>query len=338
MWAVAVRSLDEATVALLCQRPDREVRPALRELRAQWLPSERAELHFRVADTMVFASAEAAQHWQWAIALSADAPIGQLVEGMTLAELYGAAEDALALSGGSNEAVRSLADEALQRLADVDSASRADVLARAGGKQAWSAPQQALQLLHQALALYQRFPPSPGHVKALRAIYGILYNAGRLAEAADVIAQAAAVAERASQRTAQIEILGLQAWYQMAVGAGELAADRMRALRERLTDRDEPRLHLFLAAVHTDVLLKLGRLTEVRAAGAPALQTATAYGIELSPWAAAVAHECVSGPYGARGDRHCRRMDRASVRRKAGPRHSRHLRSARCSGDALRQP
>jgi hypothetical protein len=164
--AVAARPLDEAGVALLCQRSGREVREALRDLRAQWLlrrpdaagrhqlrhallgeavsgellPSERAELHARVADAMVdwhdpslaahvaghlaaagrpaeelrwrvragrhadavFAAAEAAQQWQRALALSADAPINQVVEGMSLAELYGAAEDALALTGGND--------------------------------------------------------------------------------------------------------------------------------------------------------------------------------------------------------------------------------------------
>jgi hypothetical protein len=74
----------------------------------------------------------------------------------------------------------------------------------------------------------------------------------------------------------------------MAAGAGQLATDRMGALRQRLTERDEPRLHVWLATLHTDILLKLGRLTEVEAAGAGALQIATAYGIEQSFNAAVV--------------------------------------------------
>ena len=44
----------------------------------------------------MFAPSDAAQHRQRAIALSAGAPIGKVVEGMSLAKLYGAAEDALA--------------------------------------------------------------------------------------------------------------------------------------------------------------------------------------------------------------------------------------------------
>jgi predicted ATPase len=298
--AVAARPLDEATVALLCQRPDRDVRDALRDLLArrllrrpndagrhqlrhallgeaitgELLPSERAELHARIADTLadwndpslaaqiaehlaaagrpedelrwrvragrhaeaVFAYAETAQQLQRAVTLSADAPITQLVEGMSLAEMYGAAEDALALSGSNEDTIQALAEAALARLADAEPASRADVLERAGEIRRFSEPRQGLDLLYRALAVYQRLPPSEGHVRALRALYGLLQNEGRQAEAAEVTERAAAVAERAGERSALLEILGQQAWDQMAAGSGQLAVDRIRALRERLTD------------------------------------------------------------------------------------------------------
>jgi DNA-binding CsgD family transcriptional regulator len=110
---------------------------------------------------------------------------------------------------------------------------------------------------------------------------------GRQAEAAEVTERAVAVAERAGQRTAHLEILRLQAWHQMAAGAGELAVERMGELTRRLSDRDEPRLHVVLAMAHTDMLARMGRLTEVEAAGAAALQTAMAHGIDRS-YAAAI--------------------------------------------------
>jgi DNA-binding CsgD family transcriptional regulator len=284
------------------------------------LPSERAELHARVADALaaehdpsraaqiaehlaaagrpedelrwriragrcadaVFASAEAARQWQRAVALSADAPITLNVEGMSLADLYWAAEDAMLLSG-DHDAAGTLAEEALRRLAGgADPASRAGVLERAGEIRSLSAPHPGLELLSQAIAIYERLPPSAGHVAALRAIYGILHNEGRLAEAAKVSARAAVVAERAGERAALLEILALQVWDEMAAGEGELAADRMHALRRSLTDSDPPRLSVVLAVVHTDMLLKLGRLTEVEAAGTSALAIATAYGIQQS--------------------------------------------------------
>jgi DNA-binding CsgD family transcriptional regulator len=116
----------------------------------------------------VFASAEAAQHWQRAVALTAGGPTTLVVDGMSLAALYSAAEDALAAFGGSEEAARELAEEALHRLVDVDPASRAEVLARAGEVLERWGPQRGLDLLYQALAIYEQLPPSAGHVKALR--------------------------------------------------------------------------------------------------------------------------------------------------------------------------
>jgi DNA-binding CsgD family transcriptional regulator/tetratricopeptide (TPR) repeat protein len=340
--AVAARPLDEATVVLLCQQPDRQVREALRDLQArrmlrrpddagrhqlrhallgeaisgELLPSERAELHARIADTLaerddpslaaqiaehlaaagrsvdelrwriragrhaeaLFATADAAQHWQRAVALTAGAPTTQVVEAMSLAELYGAAQRALLLSGNF-DAAQALAEEAFARLADAGPASRADVLARVGDFRGFSAPQEGLDLLYRALSIYEQLPPSPAHIKALRNLRGILLNEGRLAEATEVTERAAAVAELAGERTALLEILGEQVWDQMAAGAGQLAVDRMEALRQRLSERDEPRLHVLVATLHTDILLKLGRLTEVEAAGAPAIQIAEAYGI-----------------------------------------------------------
>jgi DNA-binding CsgD family transcriptional regulator len=291
------------------------------------LPGERGELHARVAELMadrndpgpaaqiaehyaaanrptdelrwrvragrhadaVFAAGEAAEHWQRALDLSADAPTTQTVEGVTLADLYGAAEDALELSGNS-ETATALAEEALVRLADADPASRAEVLRRAGEVRGRSAPQQGLDLLYQALTLYEQLPTSSstGHVTTLRDIRGILSHQGRQAEAGEITEQAATLVQRTGQRPAQLEILGYQAWNDMAAGHGELALERIRTLHEQLTAHDEPLPHLRTAIAHTDILLKLDRLTDVEAVAAPALQIATAYGMDQSFHAALV--------------------------------------------------
>jgi DNA-binding CsgD family transcriptional regulator len=343
--AVAARPLDEASVARMCGRPDREVREALRDLLSRWLlrrpdragrhqlrhallaeaisrellPSEQRQLHAQVADLMadwnnaslaaqiaehyaaadrpvdelrwrvlagrhanaVYAFSEAAEHWQRAVALCAGAPITLVVEGMSLAELYGAVEDALELSG-NEEAARARAEEALVRLADADPTSRADVLRRAGEMRGHSASQRGLDLLYQALALYQQLPASAGHVEALRDIAGILLQEGRQADAAELADRAAALPECSGQRSAHLELLGHQAWHEMACGDGELAVQHIRALRERLTERDPPDLHARLATVHTDILLNVGRLAEVEAAAASALQMAAAFGTDQS--------------------------------------------------------
>jgi predicted ATPase len=287
---------------------------------AELLPSERARLHGELADLMtewnessvaaeiathlaaadrpvdelrwrviaarhadtVYASTEAAEHWQRAVALTVDDPVDQTTEGMSLAELYAAAEDALFRSGGSEDAVYSLTEAALQRLIEVDPASRADVLRRAGEMRGHSAPQQGLDLLSQAVALYERLPLNEGHIYALREISHILMNNGRQTEAAEVINRAAALLEHANFRETHLEISAHQAWKAIAAGDGEIALERIHAVRESLTEWDEPIVHAWMAVVHTDILLSLGRLSEVEATAAPALQAATLYGAEKS--------------------------------------------------------
>jgi DNA-binding CsgD family transcriptional regulator len=284
------RELHARVAALLTDRNDPSLAAQIAE---HYAGADRAadELRWRViagrhADA-VYAPNEAAGQWQRAIALSAGAPIDLAVEGLTLAELYGAAEDALELSGNT-EAAKALAEEALVRLADADPASRAEVLRRAGDICGRTAPQRGLDLLHQALALYEQLPASAsaGHVRTLRDIRAILSEQGRQVEAAEVIDRAAALADRTGDRSAHLEILGHLAWHEMAAGHGELALERIRTVREQLTAHDEPFQHMRQAITHTDILLKLGRLTEVEAVAAPALQIATAYGMDPSSSAA----------------------------------------------------
>jgi len=95
-------------------------------------------------------------------------PITQTVEGLSLAQLYGAAQDALGLSG-IDEAGRLLAETALERLADADPVSQAG---RPGagrwGSRGVAAPERGLDLLYRSLAIYQRLPPGAGHVESTR--------------------------------------------------------------------------------------------------------------------------------------------------------------------------
>ena len=219
------------------------------------LPSEQQELHARVAELMgawndpsvaaqiaehyaaaprpadelrwrvlagrhadaVYASTEAAEQWQRALELCAGAPVTQQVQGMSLAELYGAAEDALVLSG-NDEAAHALAEDALARLADADPASRADVLRRAGKFHGVSQWQPALTLLGQALALDEQLGNDAGQVKTLREMAAILHNDGQQTESEALIDQGAAIAERAGLRTALFEFRCVQAMYQSAAG------------------------------------------------------------------------------------------------------------------------
>jgi predicted ATPase len=291
------------------------------------LPSERQELHLRTADLMadwndpgvaaqiaehyaasvrpadelrwrvlagrqadaVYASTEAAMHWQRAVALCTQAPLTQQVEGISLAAIYGAAEDALGLSG-NDQAAHALAEDAVRQLADADPASRADALRRAGKFHGVSQWQSALALLGQALALYEQLGDSAGQVKALREMARILHNEGQRTDAEALFDQGAAIAEHAGLRTALFEFRCVQAMYQSAAGDSELALERIHALRETLIESDGPGAYLLLAMFHATILFDLGRLADVEAAGAQALQMAAECGMDQYFRAALVRH------------------------------------------------
>jgi tetratricopeptide (TPR) repeat protein len=243
------------------------------------------ELRWRViaarhADS-VFASAEAARHWQRAIVLSVDAPLVAPIQGMLLAQVYGAAEDALTLAGEDEAAVR-LADEALDRFSDADLASRADVLRRAGNARGIAAPERGLELLRQALALYEQLPPSVGQVRTMKEIAGILHNDGRPAEGREYIDRGAELAERAGFAYPLFEFRCIQAMYLAQTGDPQTALRRIEALRDQLGEEDGPGPYIWLAIFHFSVLETLGRLSDIEAAMAPALRMASAYGMEQS--------------------------------------------------------
>jgi DNA-binding CsgD family transcriptional regulator len=289
-------------------------------LRADLLPSERQTLHGRVAEQLadwndpalaaqtaehfaaagrpmdelrwrifagrqansVFAAAEAAPHWQRAVALCADQPSTITVEGMSIAQLYGAAEDALDTAGAHDAACLALAEEALDRLTDIDPLERADVLCRAGWMQCRSGHPRGLDLLRQAETIYAQRPPTLGHVQTLEYIHNVLLNDGRQAEAISIVNQAVAVAERAGHRGAQLKMLAHRATYEVDEGRGALAAEQLRSLRGRLTEQDGPELHAFIAVVETDVLLRLGQVTQVEDAGGAAIALAESFGMNQS--------------------------------------------------------
>lgn len=257
------------------------------EIAAHWAAAgrRREELRWRVvagrhADA-VFASAEAAAQWQRAIALTTDYPTDSVVQGMSLTDIYGAAEDALALAG-EDDSAEALAREALRRFTDVDVAARADVLRRAGNAGNIASSNRALEMLYQALALYEQLPIDVGRIKTMKEIAGILHNDGRPDEAREIIDQAAELAERAGMNQALFELRCVQAMYRGRSGSPELALREIHALRVQLSERDGPAPYVWLAIFHAGVLYSLGRLDEIPAATVPALRMAAEYGVEQS--------------------------------------------------------
>lgn len=276
------RELHAQTAGLIAAREDPSAAAAVAEhYEAARQPTE--ELMWRIragrqADA-VFAAKEAGQHWRRALELSVDVPQTGTVAGISLAELYAAAENAL-MSAGDEDVARGLAEEALNRLRDVDLPDRADVLRRAGMMRGWSDPVAGLTLLQDALDIYERLSPTAAQAYALREVGRIHVNEGRLGESFKVIDQAASLAAQVGDQKLGRELRAVRASYMLADGDPDEALTQIRTLQREAHEQDDPTYEARIAIFHTSILAELGRLDEVEAAVMPALQRASTYGLD----------------------------------------------------------
>jgi tetratricopeptide (TPR) repeat protein len=344
--AIAERGLDEPALTRVCDTPRDVVRSLLRDLAARrllrrpdaagrhllrhallgdvvadtLLPSERAEMHCRIADLMagwsepelaadiaehyaragmtgeelrwrvaagqradaVYAPVEAARHWLRVVRLSESHSVNDRVDGLSLAAVYGAAVDALA-AAGDEEAAHALSEEALDRFSDADDDNAAEALRRAGEMRGISEPSRGLELLARALAIYERRPPSAEQVRTLRDMMIILQNEGRREEATATLARALRLAEQADLRDLAIELGAVWALYELlADGRSDEALQQIRDISGQLTPDDDAYLHLVVALMHGSILFNCGLEREVEAVVAPALQIAAERGMAHS--------------------------------------------------------
>jgi DNA-binding CsgD family transcriptional regulator len=194
--------LHERTARALAAAGD----PALAaEVAGHWQAASRPaeELPSRVAAAKaaerVFGHAQAAGHWQRAIELWPGVPSAAGLAGLGLPQVYVRAIAAAELSGGIRQA-RVLAEEAYRRFAGhPDPATAAVICYRTGYLRGHYDPDAGFPLVEEALALFERCPPSAEHAEALyHYAYTFLLTAyGRWDDYLPALARALQVAEAA---------------------------------------------------------------------------------------------------------------------------------------------
>jgi DNA-binding CsgD family transcriptional regulator/tetratricopeptide (TPR) repeat protein len=322
--AVAARPLDEVTVALLCQRPDREVRVALRELlerrllrrpddagrhqlrhallgeaiSSELLPSERAELHARVADTLAasgdsslaaqiaehygasaqisdelrwravaaheaetkYASREAVIHLQRVIALWDLVPSPEELTGWDLARVYLRAFTEL-VNAGSFEAAAALAEQALARLGAEASPETAVSLYRAVGLARSATSHEAgVAAMRTAIQVGKRIPPTSDYVRCEREYAGRLADQGMFAESREHLNTALQAAKTVGDLSEQKLMLVELAWLSVAQGDVAAALDGLDNATQIVLEPENPNVEAWASIGHADVLLQLGDL------------------------------------------------------------------------------
>jgi DNA-binding CsgD family transcriptional regulator len=144
--------------------------------------------------------------------------------------------------------------------------------------------------LEEAITLFDQLPPSKAHVRAIRHLYLALSDNGHPHAAQEMLKRAAAVAEQAGDRPAQLEVLGLLA----ALNIDDDGVRRLESLRTELTDADPPEVQVELAAMQLYVLAGMGRYHEMRDVGLSAIEYAAKHGLRTEHFEIAALYENVA--------------------------------------------
>ena len=168
--------LHERTARALQQAGDSLAAEAARHWQAADRPAE--ELPVRVAAAgaaeRVFGYAQAALHWLRAIELCDAVPDVAVPACIDVPRMYVRAVDALEVSGSSERAA-AVAEEAYRRFAGYpDPATAAVIHERVAVARRRAAPDAGLDLIQQALRLFEQAPPSADHAEA-RLCYATMF-------------------------------------------------------------------------------------------------------------------------------------------------------------------
>jgi DNA-binding CsgD family transcriptional regulator len=292
---------------------------------ADLLPSERSELHGRAAESLerlsdtglaaeiaghwaaagrrteelrsrlgaadaaerMFAYDEAATHWLRAIQLCRDASEQARPSGLEVPRLYLHAVDAL---GSSGDGVRAgeVVEEALRLFADYsDRAVAAAIHYRAGRYRAIDSAEAGLELVEDALRLFEGAPPSTDHAAALLELSNVLKSAGHEARCRSALRRALEVADAAGASDLVARIISRLAHDHFT----HAELEQGFALLERAwpmvdADRDANSV-LWLANIESDVLLKTQKLDDASRVALRHLDTVRRSG-RARGWAASV--------------------------------------------------
>jgi len=226
-----------------------------------------------------YAAAQEAEQWRRALTLWQLVANPATVTEMGLADVYGAAVDALDHAGDAPSAA-ALAMEALSGVDECDDMTRAGLFRRAGRLQGIVDPVSGLELMDEAIRRYERLPASREYVTALRQQASVLRHQAKYREADAIIERALKISIELSDPVLQRLMLGLKAWGDMEAGRTDVAGAEIEAAQAITVEGPDPYGDITLGVIHSDMLLKTaGAVEEIEAVSRRGLGSAALWGV-----------------------------------------------------------
>ena len=210
----------------------------------------------------VYAFAQAVPQWLRAVELLEGLTSPGLPDGLPAHVVYTAACDALDNAGRGVEAGR-VAERAVGHLlATADPAVAAELLMRVGHYRGIEDPQAGKAVLARAIGLYESLPPRPGYLRAVAYYTATVRVSEDMADAATLLDRALAVVDQVERPYDNGDLFNRRAWICLYQGDSRRALQLMEQSWRLSAPAPDPRPRVCHAASYTDILLKLGRLTD----------------------------------------------------------------------------
>ena len=249
----------------------------------------RARVTAGAAAERVFGYAEAAAHWQRAIELGQAEPAAGEQAGISLPELYVRAIDARYVSGRAEDA-SALAEEAYRRFAGHrDPATNAIIHERAarfrglaaaylGGQEA---PGPSVELITEALRLFEQAPPSAEHAEALF-YYGhfLFVGQGQVENGINAVNRGLEIAEAAGATALVPRLLSIFAYHQFLQGQMDQGFAVLRRCQALTGSAGDSEAGILIDIYESDVLLKTAKFTAAADVARCGLRDARQAGLE----------------------------------------------------------
>jgi len=231
----------------------------------------------RAAET-VHAPQEAAWHWRRAISLWDAVPDAESMAGMGLAEVYLRAV-ATSNDGGDSGTASCLAEAAVLRFASaVDGQTAVALYSELGRFRGIDAPEAGLASLATAIEIGDRMPASRAYIWALHHSAQLMRGQGRSDDFRGFIVRALEASNEAGDLSQQKVLLSELALDAVNQGRIQDGINQFARAAEFIIVPEDPPAESYIAAVHTDLLLKVGELNQVVTVGLPAIGVAEAAG------------------------------------------------------------